>query len=242
MNRVANTVPPAADSQKVFEQASALHEAGKFTAAEALLRDAIAIDPGNVSLRNARGVMFAAMKRHLDAVWCYRDALACDPAAVGVWTNLGNSLTQLNHLKSAIACHRRAIAMSRGSDPLLHHNLGTSLAEAGQHGEAVIAFSHALKLDPTYHTAQWDQWAELICIWAIILRAGQTTKSARSRASYRCASCLARFGTGNLIRGSASCSSLNKASATCCGSLVISRGLRRLAGSLLSNAGRSLCR
>jgi Flp pilus assembly protein TadD len=157
MNRVATSVPPASDSQKVFEQASALHEAGEFAAAEALLRDAIAIDPGNVSLRNARGVMFAAMKRHLDAVWCYRDALACDPAAVGVWTNLGNSLTQLNHLKSAIACHRRAIAMSRGSDPLLHHNLGTSLAEAGQHGEAVIAFSHALKLDPTYHTAQWDR-------------------------------------------------------------------------------------
>ena len=101
--------------------------------------------------------MFAAMERHLDAVWCYRDALACDGTAVGVWTNLGNALTQLNHLKSAIACHRRAIALSRGSDPLLHHNLGTSLAEAGQHGEAVVLFSQALKLNPSYHTARWDR-------------------------------------------------------------------------------------
>jgi hypothetical protein len=47
--------------------------------------------------------------------------------------------------------------LSRGSDPLLHHNLGTSLAEAGQHGEAVISFSYALRLNPSYHTARWDR-------------------------------------------------------------------------------------
>jgi Flp pilus assembly protein TadD len=148
---------PAESSSAVFDRASRLHDAGKFTEAESLLRAAIARDPGNVNLRNARGVMFAALQRHLDAVWCYRDALACDGAAVGVWTNLGNALTQLNHLKSAISCHRRAIALSRGSDPLLHHNLGTSLAEAGQHGEAVISFNNALKLNPEYRTARWDR-------------------------------------------------------------------------------------
>jgi tetratricopeptide (TPR) repeat protein len=140
-----------------FDQASALHAAGKFGEAEALLRDAIAADPSNVNLRNARGVMFAAMNRHLDAVWCYRDALAFDNAATGVWTNLGNALTQLNHLSSAIFCHRRAITLSKGDDALLHHNLGTTLAEAGQHGDAVISFSNALKLNPSYHTARWDR-------------------------------------------------------------------------------------
>lgn len=154
---VASNIHELTASQRSFNEASALHDAGKFGDAEALLREAIAVDPRNVSLRNARGVMFAAMNRHLDAVWCYRDALACDGTAVGVWTNLGNALTQLNHLKSAISCHRRAIALSRSGDPLLHHNLGTSLAEAGQHGEAVISFSHALKLNPSYHTARWDR-------------------------------------------------------------------------------------
>src|SRR6202007_2859474 len=99
-----------------FAQASALHDAGRFAEAEALLREAIAVDPSNVSLRNARGVMFAAMNRQLDAVWCYRDALAYDASVTGVWTNLGNALTQLNNLSSAIHCHRRAIALSRGGD------------------------------------------------------------------------------------------------------------------------------
>jgi Flp pilus assembly protein TadD len=144
-------------SQQAFERASALHDAGKFAEAESILRDAITLDPVNVNLRNARGVMFAAMDRHLDAVWCYRDALACDGAAIGVWTNLGNALTQLNHLSSAIFCHRRAIALSGGGDALLHHNLGTSLAEAGEHGEAVISFTNALKVNSSYHSARWDR-------------------------------------------------------------------------------------
>ena len=150
-------VPDKAASQAAFAQAAKLHDAGKFAEAEALLREAIKRDPTNVALRNGRGVMFAAMKQHLDAVWCYRDALDHDPNAIGVWTNLGNALTQLQHLKSAITCHRGAIALSRGKDPLLHHNLGVSLAEDGQHGEAVLAFSRAIELKPDYHTARWDR-------------------------------------------------------------------------------------
>jgi Flp pilus assembly protein TadD len=154
---ISADVPGDSASADAFREASRLHDAGEFAAAEVLLREAIARDPGNFWLRNARGVMFAAMERHLDAVWCYRDALACDGGAVGVWTNLGNALTRLNYLKSAIVCHRRAIALSRDGDPLLHHNLGTSLAEAGQHSEAVISFSNALRLNPSYHTARWDR-------------------------------------------------------------------------------------
>jgi Flp pilus assembly protein TadD len=148
---------PARSPQAVLKEAAALHGAGKFPEAEALLRKAIAANPADANLLNARGVMLAAMKRHRDAVWCYRAALACDPAAFGAWTNLGNALTQLNHLQTAIACHRRAIALSRRDDPLLHHNLGTSLTEAGQHGEAVAAFTRALELKPDFHMARWDR-------------------------------------------------------------------------------------
>jgi Flp pilus assembly protein TadD len=150
------TPPPGAASAEAFRQAKVLHDAGKYAEAEVLLRDAIVRDPNNSDLRNARGVMFAAMSRHLDALWCYRDALALAPRAPGIWTNLGNALTQLKHLKGAVACHRRAIEMS-GGDALLHHNLGTSLAAASRHGEAVIAFTRALELKPDYHMAQWDR-------------------------------------------------------------------------------------
>jgi Flp pilus assembly protein TadD len=142
---------------KAFEEASRLHETGKYAEAEELLRKAILRSPGDARLRNARGVMLAGMKRHLDAVWCYRDALASDPRMIGVWTNLGNAMTQINHLKAAVACHRRAIELSQGTEPLLHHNLGVSLAEALQHGEAVLAFSRAIELDPNLRMARWDR-------------------------------------------------------------------------------------
>jgi Tfp pilus assembly protein PilF len=150
-------VPAGPTSEQAFREAARLHEAGQFAAAEALLRDAIAHDPANPWLRNARGVMFAAMKRPLDAVWCYRDALACDAAGAGTWTNLGNALTQLDHLKAAVACHQRAIALSDGRDPLLYHNLGTSLSEARQYGEAALAYTRALELNPDYHAARLDR-------------------------------------------------------------------------------------
>jgi len=144
-------------SPEAFRQAAALHDAGKFAEAEQVLRDAVARDPNNSDLRNARGVMFAAMNRHLDALWCYRDAIACAPLGAGIWTNIGNTLTRLKHLKSAIAAHRRAIELAKTDDGLLWQNLGTSLAEAGQHGEAVLAFSRAIEIDPNRHMAKWDR-------------------------------------------------------------------------------------
>jgi len=57
MGNLANTACAVSPSQEAFNQAAALHEAGKFEQAEALLRDAIVLDPGNVSLHNARGVI-----------------------------------------------------------------------------------------------------------------------------------------------------------------------------------------
>lgn len=149
--------PPAPNSAEAFRQAKALHDDGKFAQADEILRDAIERDPNNSDLRNARGVMLAAMKRYLDAVWCYRDALACNPKAAGIWTNLGNSLTCLKHLKGAIYCHQRAIALAQGETSLLYHNLGNALAEAGQHGEAVVAFTRAVEQRKQYDLARWDR-------------------------------------------------------------------------------------
>jgi hypothetical protein len=134
-----------------------LRDRGEFAEAEQLLREAIAHDPGNSDLRNARGVMFAAMGRHLDALWCYRDALTYGPDGSGIWTNLGNALTELKHLNSAVACHRRAIELSGGGDAILHHNLGLALSEARRHGESIAAFTRALELNSDHHLARWDR-------------------------------------------------------------------------------------
>jgi Tfp pilus assembly protein PilF len=144
-------------SPEVFSRAVSMQNAGQFTEAESLLAHAIARDPANADLRNARGVMFAAMGRHLDALWCYRDAAALNPDDPTIWTNLGNTLVHLKHVQSAAACHRKALALADKDESLLYHNLGTSLAEASQHDEAVIALSRALEIEPSRHTARWDR-------------------------------------------------------------------------------------
>ena len=51
----------AVTSPEAIRRAATLHDAGHFEEAEALLRDAITYDPESADLRNARGVMFAAM-------------------------------------------------------------------------------------------------------------------------------------------------------------------------------------
>src|SRR5580704_2568193 len=103
---------PVSSSTEAFKEAAALHDAGDFVGAEALLYEALKANSRRSALWNARGVMFGAMERYVDAVRCYREALARCPSGHGIWTNLGNALTQLKQLKSAIACHQRAIALS----------------------------------------------------------------------------------------------------------------------------------
>lgn len=140
----------------MIRQVVALHQAKDFSQAEALLRQAIARDPVNADLHNALGATFAALGRHLDAVWCYREAIFHNQHGPGIWTNLGNALTQLKYLKSAAICHQRALSLS-GEDALLHHNFGNSLAEAGQHAEAIAAFTRAVEFEPNRHLARWDR-------------------------------------------------------------------------------------
>jgi Flp pilus assembly protein TadD len=186
---------PEPSSAEVFQQATALHRAGEFDKAEAVLRRAIGRDPDNSDLHNARGVMLAAMQKQLEALCCYRNAIACSPSAAGIWTNLGNSLTRSKHLKSAIWAHRRAIALAKTDDALLWHNLGVSLAEAGQHGEAVSAFTKSIEFDPGRLLT--GTAVEAICTSAIIVRPGRTMKLAALPDNCQPGSSLARPGKDN---------------------------------------------
>jgi len=151
------TTENVASSPAAIDRAIALQKEGRLSEAETLLNAAILCDSGNAKLYNARGAILAASGRHVDAVTCYREGAALDPAYPTIWSNLGNALTHLRHLQSAINCHRRAIFLTRGEDASRYYNLGTSLAEASLHGDAVLAFDRALEIEPTKHEARLNR-------------------------------------------------------------------------------------
>ncbi len=155
-NSAANSAQ-AFDPIGFFREAALLRQSGKLHEAEALLRNAVAKYPNNSDLWIIRGVVLAAMRRHIDALWCYRAALTLNPNASDAWTNLGNALVTLKQTKTAIACHERAIAFARKDDPLLYHNLGAALCGARQYHEAIVAFTRALEINPNFHDARWDR-------------------------------------------------------------------------------------
>ena len=171
-----------------MRQAHAHYVSRNFKEAEARLRDAVARHPGNSELRNLRGVVLAAMRRYIDAVWSYRSALALEPNRCDTWTNLGNALTTLKQSRTAIICHERAIALSARNDPLLYHNLGVSLCQEGRHADAIAAFTCALDINANYHPARWDRALSHLYLgnyregWAdyeVRLVSGQVPKRAR---------------------------------------------------------------
>ena len=238
---VSNLDAEILTSTEAFRRAAALHDTGRFEEAEALLRDAIARDPDNAELRNARGVMFAAMGQHLDALWCYRDAIAKNPASPGSWTNLGNTLTHLRHLRSAVACHQRALRLAPGDDGLLYHNLGTSLAEALRHQEAIAAFTQACEAESDRHLARWDRARSYLYLgnyrqgfadYEIRCSTGQLPPRPLPGLPW----------SGQPYAGRRLVLLVERGSVTLSGRLAIWRWPRRLAANSSSSASRSWCR
>jgi Tfp pilus assembly protein PilF len=144
------------ESAKTIAKIESLMASNKLADALELVEVALARDPDNGDLRNAKGCLFGTMNRPLEAIDWYRSALRCNPQAAGIWNNLGTAYKHLKYLGAAVECHRRAIALSE-ADPLLQHNLALCLAEAGRHAEAVAAFTRTLELDPNLLLARWGR-------------------------------------------------------------------------------------
>lgn len=145
-----------ANAAEILGQVAGLVGERKFSEVTMLIEQALARDPQNGDLLNARGYILTAMGDHIEALKWYRAALKFIPKTAGIWNNLGTAFTKVKFFKAAISCQRRAINIS-GEEAFIHHNLGLAYSEAGLHGEAVVAFTRALELDAHFHLARWDR-------------------------------------------------------------------------------------
>jgi tetratricopeptide (TPR) repeat protein len=140
----------------LFDEASKAYDGKDFKKAEELIGQALAIDPADFKLWNARGVFLRSAGRLQESVECYHRAIGIAPNVSAPWSNLGNSLADQKLPESAIACHQRAIELNPG-DSLCRHNLGVAYRIAGKHREAIAAFNAGLVLKPNDPSLRWDR-------------------------------------------------------------------------------------
>lgn len=141
------------DSQIAYQRAWLLHERlGRYEAAEAAYRQAIALNDKSASLWNGLGGLLQDhQSRYEEAEAAYRQAIVLDSTYISPWNNLGNLLQEhQGRYEEAEAAYRQAIALDE-KDANPWNGLGGLLQyHQGRYEEAEAAFRQAIALDDKF--------------------------------------------------------------------------------------------
>jgi protein O-GlcNAc transferase len=120
--------------------ADSLHLLGLITAETddpdagiALIRRAMAVEPGCAPHHNSLGHAYRRLGRIEDALASYRDAAALRPDSAEIHNNLATALCDLGRRQEAIGHYRQAVAVAPNVADIWY-NLANVLAEAGAPG------------------------------------------------------------------------------------------------------------
>lgn len=98
-------------------------------------------------LYGARGDIFAAMQKPIEALAAYDKALSYTPSAPALWRSKGMLLQHLGELASAQECFEKTIRLDP-SDAIAHRRLGDLLCRRGRYKAAANSYAEALSIDP----------------------------------------------------------------------------------------------
>jgi predicted O-linked N-acetylglucosamine transferase (SPINDLY family) len=142
--RAGSPVPAGANPSPRFDEALALHKAGRLAEAEALYREVLASEPGHAEALHFLGLAAYQKGRSEEAAELIGRAIAL-AATSQMHTNRGAALQSLGRTDEAIASYRQAVALDPGfADP--HYNLGLLYHSLGRHDEAAACFEKVLAL------------------------------------------------------------------------------------------------
>lgn len=113
-----------------------LLEAGAPEEAEAILREAVALQPRSARAHSKLGVALARQGRYEEAVEAFRRALESDPLYAPAYSNLGAVYHELGRLDDALTAYQKAIEV----DPdywIAHQNLAALHKQRGDYGAFV---------------------------------------------------------------------------------------------------------
>src|SRR5215510_2678811 len=109
-------------TNELLLRAIAAERGGDLRLAEALYRQALALDPANAEYHHALGTLHQAQGDIQAASACFERALALDPSHAAACLCLADALMDTHDYDRALATYRRALTMRRPF-PEAHHNL-----------------------------------------------------------------------------------------------------------------------
>jgi tetratricopeptide (TPR) repeat protein len=134
---------------EIFNRALALQQAGRLPEAEALYRQAMAMNPNVALLYSNLGVVMYAQGGVAESIPFYQKAIALDPTLSLAHNNLGVALSALGRLEEALAAFSKTIALVP-DDPEPTNNYGDVLVKMSRFAEAAAVLERALRLRPNY--------------------------------------------------------------------------------------------
>ena len=129
------------------DRARALAKLGRYDAAIAHFKAALAIDPADAATENSLGNALGRLGRHAEAAERYRKAFALRPNFAEALNNLGNALAALNRHDDAIAQYRKALTVAPALVEI-NNNLGSSLEAVDRTEEAILCYDKVLAAHP----------------------------------------------------------------------------------------------
>ena len=159
------SAPPLADAIKIAVEH---HTAGRFSEAQAIYGQVLAIDANNFDALHLLGVLMNQMGQSARAVELVSRAIAVDPSDATAHYNLGVIYSAANQTEEAIVHYQKALAIQ--PDYLgACLNLGNAFQALGRLDEALASFQMAISLNPAFADAyngagivngtlnQWDE-------------------------------------------------------------------------------------
>jgi tetratricopeptide (TPR) repeat protein len=131
---------------------------GILTRAEADMRQAVALAPGDGASRLGLGLVLADLGQYAGARDQYREAVSLlrgTSLEAGAWVSLGNALDNLAQYSQALTTYRQAVRLDP-TNTLAHSALGLDLLRTNQLAAARMQFTIVLAQDPGNAFADLD--------------------------------------------------------------------------------------
>ena len=143
---------PGLEADRLIEEALRLQAEGGLAEAEARLRQALQIAPGDLRVAKVLGDVFYSQRRPGQALTCYEAVLKSVPREPQSLLGQGLALMALRRTQEAVASFERAAA-AWPDFAAAHQNLGVGLSVLRRFSEALAHFDRTLELQPDHLSA-----------------------------------------------------------------------------------------